>query len=428
MILDWLWTALITVIIIGINTTLWGIISFARWVVQPRALNRHRRDRRAPKRFQDKDVAILMAAHNEEPVLADALRSAASLLPPDQIHVVSDGSSDRTVAIAQELGVNVLDLQPNRGKAGALVAAIDKFDLMNQFKVVMLLDADSRLTSTYLKTALPCFDDPEVVAVSGVVKTITFPPPPTKVGRFILAHRTKVYAVTQQMVKYGQAIPRLNLMPIIPGFASLYRTDILSQIDIARPGLVLEDINMTFEIHTKRLGRIAFDPFIAVAYTQDPDNWHDYAKQLHRWCLGYWQTIRAHYRHFNLFWFSVALQAGELIVSSIVGLMMLPMLFLTVYLDLLAPYWGYPTINGHSIISTIPVHLFLLGFFAPDMLMTIAAVFLARRRDLALLAPLLVFVRIIDSCIVLWSLATALRAKSNGQWKSPTRRGISLGP
>ena len=58
----------------------------------------------------------------------------------------------------------------------------------------------------------------------------------------------------------------------------MYRVDVLDQIDIAAPGLVIEDFNMTFEVHAKKLGRIAFRPDVAVAYTQDPDTWDDCTK------------------------------------------------------------------------------------------------------------------------------------------------------
>jgi cellulose synthase/poly-beta-1,6-N-acetylglucosamine synthase-like glycosyltransferase len=363
-----------------------------------------------------------MAAHNEEAVLADSLRAASALLPPSQIHVVSDGSKDRTVEIAREFGVNVLDLQPNRGKAGALAAGIEHFALMEQFQVVLLLDADTRLSSNYLETGLPLFNDLDVVAVSGVVKTLMDPPPRTRTGLFLLSHRIRLYALTQQIVKYGQAAKWVNVMPICPGFASMYRTDILSQIDITRPGLVLEDINMTFEIHTKKLGRVAFDPNAAVAFTQDPDNWRDYMNQVYRWTLGYWQTIRVHKRHFGKFWMSVALQATETSMSVIALMCMVPAMLLTIYTDNLTHTYGTPVVMGHMVIGTLDFRYVLLGFFLPDMLLTIYAAISTRRPVLLLLAPLFPFMRFIDSYVVLRSIWAAWHTHSNGQWTSPARR------
>ena len=44
-----------------------------------------------------------------------------------------------------------------------------------------------------------------------------------------------------------------RVVTIVPGFASMYRTDAVAQIDVTGAGLVIEDFNMTFEIHAKKL-------------------------------------------------------------------------------------------------------------------------------------------------------------------------------
>jgi poly-beta-1,6-N-acetyl-D-glucosamine synthase len=418
------WVTVLTIVfVIGVNTLIWGSASVARVVA--RIVVRLRRRPAVAPRFRDEDVAIIMAAHNEAEVLADTLRAASALLPLSQIYVVSDGSKDATVAIAEEFGVNVLNLQPNRGKAGALAAGIEEFALMERFQVVLLLDADTRLSSNYLETGLPLFNDLDVVAVSGVVKTLTDPPPRTRTGRFLLSHRVRLYALTQQIVKYGQAAKWANVMPICPGFASMYRTDILSQIDITRPGLVLEDINMTFEIHTKKLGRVAFDPHAAIAYTQDPDNWRDYMRQVYRWTLGYWQTIRVHKQHFGKFWVSVAMQATETILSVLALMCLVPAMLLMAYTDTLAHTYGTPVVAGHMIVGTLDFRYVLAGFFLPDMLLTVYAAISTRRPGLLLLTPFFPFMRFIDSYIVLRSIWGAWHTHSNGQWISPERRNAN---
>jgi biofilm PGA synthesis N-glycosyltransferase PgaC len=418
------WVTVLTIVfVIGVNTLIWGSASVARVVA--RIVVRLRRRPAVAPRFRDEDVAIIMAAHNEAEVLADTLRAASALLPLSQIYVVSDGSKDATVAIAEEFGVNVLNLQPNRGKAGALAAGIEEFALIERFQVVLLLDADTRLSSNYLETGLPLFNDLDVVAVSGVVKTLTDPPPRTRTGRFLLSHRVRLYALTQQIVKYGQAARRANVMPVCPGFASMYRTDILSQIDITRPGLVIEDFNMTFEIHTKKLGRVAFDPRCAIAYTQDPDNWRDYMRQVHRWALGYWQTIRAHHRHFGKFWVWMAVKATETILSVVALICMVPVMLLTAYTDTLGHTYGNPVVAGHVVLGTLNYYYILLGFFGPDLLLTTYAVISTRRPSLLLLSPFFPFMRFIDSYITIRSIWAAFHTHSDGSWVSPVRRTTS---
>src|SRR4029450_7121923 len=97
----------------------------------------------------------------------------------------------------------------------------------------------------------------------------------------------------------------------------MYRTRILSSIDIDAPGLAIEDFNMTFEVHARRLGRIAFHPGRAIAYTQDPHTLRDYSKQVERWSLGFWQTLRRHGLHVGRFWCLLAAFVAEVLTSSV---------------------------------------------------------------------------------------------------------------
>ena len=50
------------------------------------------------------DVAVLIPAHNEALVIEDSLRSIMALVPAENVHVVSDGSTDATVDIARQAG------------------------------------------------------------------------------------------------------------------------------------------------------------------------------------------------------------------------------------------------------------------------------------------------------------------------------------
>ena len=411
---------LIAVLILGLNTLFWTAVGIGRFMV---GRLRPQRPTAAGQRFGTENVAVLIPAHNEEAVLYDSLMAASMLLPLSQIHVVSDGSSDRTVAIAEEFGVNVID-HPNRGKAGALAYAIEHFELERRFGVMLLLDADTRLSPDYLKTGLPLFNEPGVVAVAGRVKCLWDPPPRTAMGRLLVSYRSRLYAVVQLLVKYGQAARWANVVSIVPGFASMYRTDILHRIDITAAGLVIEDFNMTFDVHAKKLGRIAFRPNCAVAYTQDPDTWHDYRNQIRRWTLGYWQTVRRHgLRHVGTFWVSLTLQVFELISSSIILLSMLPLMAFEIYTETLARRYGGVIVAGHEVVGTLAPRFVVLGFLVPDLALTIFAAIALRRPSLLLLAPVFPFLRLVDAYVCLRSIPPSVwRTRSNGRWISPTRR------
>ena len=81
-------------------------------------------------------VAVVIPAFNEEATVAEVARVALEFTP--EVVVVSDGSSDLTVAAAQATGAQVLDLQPNGGKGAALYAGLQAA----QAEWVVMLDAD----------------------------------------------------------------------------------------------------------------------------------------------------------------------------------------------------------------------------------------------------------------------------------------------
>ncbi|MBG6059204.1 biofilm PGA synthesis N-glycosyltransferase PgaC [Cryobacterium sp. MP_M5] len=420
----------VLILVMGVNTALWGSVGAARVVAHwARRLSAHgSHSQLAPgahagsRRLTPDDVAVLVAAHNEELVIANTIRSAAGIVPVRNIFISSDASSDATADIARECGANVVELLPNRGKAGALVAAIDHFHLADRFAVVMLLDADTQLAPDYMATGLPFFDDPEVVAVAGRAATVTSPPSPTRLGRFLVAYRERFYVVVQYLLKFGQAARPANVVSIVPGFASMYRSRILADIDICAPGLAIEDFNMTFEVHAKKLGRIAFHPRAAIAYTQDPDTLRDYTKQLRRWTLGFWQTVRRHGFRYGRFWGALALYVFELITSSIMMLLFIPLLMLsigaTVWEEVAADHTGVVA----SIATAIPPTAVFVGVLLPDYLLTVLVVIVTRRPRYLVLGFAFPLVRVVDAAICLWTLPQAFFGRSTGTWKSPARR------
>lgn len=402
---DLVWGLATALLLLGLSTACWAGVGISRRLFQAGEPVHG-----AQHRITGHDVAVLIAAHNEEAVIESTLCAVRRLLPARQVFVVSDASTDRTVELARQHGVQVLDLRPNRGKAAALVAGLQHFALTRRFQVVMILDADTIPAEDYLVTALPMFDDPTVAAVAGRATT-RWSASPGWISRILLAHRERVYVLFQTLLKYGQAARYANAVAIVPGFASLYRADVLAQLDIAAAGLAIEDYNMTFEIHAKRLGRVAFDPSAARAMTQDPDNLADYMRQVGRWNLGFWQTLRRHRPQWRLFWLAVSLFAIEVVLSSVL-VIFLAAASLGVGIVLLAerPITGSPLVPA------------LLGVVVFDLVATLYVAMVARRPGMLLMAPAFIVVRVIDAVLCLRSLAQAMTRRSSGVWRSPARR------
>jgi cellulose synthase/poly-beta-1,6-N-acetylglucosamine synthase-like glycosyltransferase len=419
--------------VIGVGTLFWSTIGILRFVGE-------RRKKLSPGmpnygHFQvplegailPSEVAILMAAHNEDLVIRETISAAMALVPAGNIHIVSDGSTDGTVQACRESGARVLDLVPNRGKAGALFAGIEHFSLAARYKVVLLLDADTRLASDYLSTGLPAFRDPTVVAVAGRVKTSPLPPP-THMGRFLVAYRERFYQVVQLLHKYGQAAASANVVSIVPGFASMYRASVLKDINVTAPGLVIEDFNMTFELHAKKLGRIYFHPNAAVAYTQDPDNLRDYVRQMHRWNLGFWQTVRLHGLQKGRFWIALGVHIFELVSNSIMLVLLIPLLLLSTYLQFGLASSGDPPLPAVFASGVVRPQDVVLGVLLPDFMFSILAAIVLRRPAYLVLGLVFPLMRVVDASICLVTLPKAWFAHSSGSWASPARRPQSIKP
>ena len=371
-----------------------------------------------------RDVAVLIPAHNEALVLEESLLSIMALVPRDNVHVVSDGSTDATVEIARRSGARVIETQENVGKAGALEEAIGRFDLISRFPVVMLLDADTRVEPGYFTAALPIFENPQVVAVAGCVRTGRDRSIGLE-GKVLVGHRTRIYAIGQRALKFGQTWLRINATPIVPGFASLYRTEALPQIEMNPPGLVIEDFNMTFEVYQKGLGKVGFS-LQAVAITQDPDNLRDYVRQTRRWAIGLWQTVRRHPPQANLFTGMVTLLLIELITSSLLFFLLPLALIVLAVPDLFSDALTWPGFSEvHTVVAAhMTLTAVLFGVVLPDYLLTCAVAILERQPRLLLLGVFFPFLRVLDASIGLYAIPAAWLSRSSGRWKSPARRAV----
>lgn len=398
----------------GVSLIAWGIVGGCRLVSE--RLGSVGPPAGAGARLGPADVAVLVCAHNEEKTIHVCLDSAARLVSAGQIFVGSDGSTDATAAVARDRGCNVLELSPNRGKAGALAALLEHFDVCERFGAVLILDADAEIDARFFEHALPLFDDPKVVAVAGhaVPKWPRHWLPVWSL--FFVAYRTRLYRLTQALLRYGQTWKHTNVTFIVPGFSSMYRTSALPHIDITAPGLIIEDFNMTFELHRKRLGRVAYSPR-ARCISQEAHGLRDYVKQVRRWYLGFWQTVRRHGVWPGLFWLSLGLFVVEMLMQSVVFLAAPGVLaWLLVRPDEVLTLWLPP-------LGTVDLSLVdaLIGVFIADYGLTAVICAVERRPLLAVYGLGFAVLRWLDALLFLYTLPLAFTAKSDGRWVSPAR-------
>lgn len=150
----------------------WGLGAIVAWtyVVFPAVVLARGRWRPKPIEADDIDptVSVIIAAHNEAPVIRRRIENLLELDgPPDRLEIIvaSDGSTDATASIAAAVAtdrVTVLDL-PRVGKADALNAAVARAT----GEILVFSDANSEFAPDAIRRLVRPFADPAVGGVAG---------------------------------------------------------------------------------------------------------------------------------------------------------------------------------------------------------------------------------------------------------------------
>jgi hypothetical protein len=356
---------LLALLLIGINSPFLSALLLGR---------RRKRDTAFPDSGAGGAVAVLIAAHDREDRIAQAVSAAAAMVPPANVHVVSDDSTDRTAEVARECGARVAETMGRLGRAGAFDAAIQAFRLVDEFDFVVLLDADTVPAPDYLDRALPLFDDPAVVAVDGRVDLDGHWAGRSAIGKVLAAYQARAYAVAEWLRARRTGSP----VHVVPGAGRIYRSAVLRQVEINPPGAVVEYFDTTLQIHLERLGRIAFCPTARVSPSV-PARLADYRAQHRQWTTGFWRAMGGHGLGRD------AAKVVQLVLASV--------------LLVLAPV----ALVASAVPGLFPVGplTIALGVLVPDYLITL--VFVVARRQPRYLLPGLLFpaLRVLDAVHVL---------------------------
>ncbi len=142
------------------------------------ALARVRRARAvAPPPAQPPPVSLIVAAYDEEAVIARKVADALALdYPRDRLEVVvaSDGSNDATVAQARGAGADVVLDLPRGGKIRAQDAAV----AASRGEILAFSDANSSWEPGALRALVAAFGDPQVGYACGQVRFVSDPANP----------------------------------------------------------------------------------------------------------------------------------------------------------------------------------------------------------------------------------------------------------
>jgi cellulose synthase/poly-beta-1,6-N-acetylglucosamine synthase-like glycosyltransferase len=158
--------AVVTLFWVALGALVWTHLAYPAAATALAAL----RTRQVARGDRLPTVAVIVAAYNEESVIARRLENLRALeYPQDRIEVVvtSDASTDRTDELAAAAGVRVL-----RNRRGGKVAAQNRAVRETDAEIVAFTDANAAWAPDALRMLVRNFADPEVAYVCGQLKLL----------------------------------------------------------------------------------------------------------------------------------------------------------------------------------------------------------------------------------------------------------------
>ncbi len=148
------------------------------------------------------NVTAVIPAYNEEQTIADVVKCVKSIDKIQKVIVVSDGSTDSTAEIARECGADVIELDENVGKGGAIRAGINECGT----EIILFLDADLiGLTEKHVLDLIEPVIDNKTDMTIGIFKN----------GRMVtdLAQKVAPYLSGQRAIKKSiiDKIPNIDI-------------------------------------------------------------------------------------------------------------------------------------------------------------------------------------------------------------------------
>lgn len=242
-------------------------------------------------------VTVVVPAHNEEATLPTTLAALAEQTRlPDRVIVVADNCTDRTAAIAREMGHEAFETVRNtHKKGGALNQVLSRLlPVSGPDDVVLVMDADTSLGPRFLEVAARHLEeDPELAAVGGVFYG---EPGHGVLGQFQRNEYTRYSLQIRQ---------RRGRVFVLTGTATMFRAEALLDVAAARgvfipgePGQVYDTAALTEDneltLALKSLGATMMSPAECYVVTEIMPTWGNLWRQRQRWQRGALENLGAY--------------------------------------------------------------------------------------------------------------------------------------
>ena len=234
-------------------------------------------------------ITVLIAAHNEEAVVADILKALLEVdYPADRLTIlpVNDRSTDRTREIIDEFVIRHPRIQPfhrTEGKPGKAAALKEAMTRVNT-EIVLIFDADYVPGKALIRQLVAPFYDPEIGAVMG--RVIPLNVDKKLLTRLLDLERSGGYQVDQQ------ARMNLHMVPQYGGTVAGVRKIALEEIGGWNENALAEDTDLTYRLllagwKTGYANR-------AECYEEVPERWPVRVRQIMRWAKGHNQALTSY--------------------------------------------------------------------------------------------------------------------------------------
>lgn len=248
-------------------------------------LNQLQMDSMAQHKFEKPMVSIIVPCYNEEDVIELSLGSLMKIEYPNlEIIVIDDGSRDGTYFKAMHLSQLAGDdrvkvySQNNAGKAAALNHGLNRAT----GDLIMCVDADSKLSANSIEAGVRHFVDRQVGAVAGFI-TIG------NQHNILLKLQQLEYLVGLNFTR--RALSCVNLVPIVPGPAGLFRREAIYDVGgfHTDKDLFAEDAELTLRLLAKGWKIKSEEKMVAT--TEAPESTMALLRQRYRWNRGTYQAL-----------------------------------------------------------------------------------------------------------------------------------------
>jgi cellulose synthase/poly-beta-1,6-N-acetylglucosamine synthase-like glycosyltransferase len=231
-------------------------------------------------------LTVLVAAHNEEAVVADILKALLEAdYPAGKLTIipVNDRSTDGTRDIIDSFvdqNPRIVPFHRTGGKPGKAAALKDAMERVST-EVVLIFDADYVPGMALIRQLVTPFFDPEVGAVMGRVV-------PLNVGKKLLTRlldleRSGGYQVDQQ------ARMNLHMVPQYGGTVAGIRRTALEEIGGWNENALAEDTDLTYRMLLAGWKTVYENR--AECYEEVPERWPVRVRQIMRWAKGHNQVM-----------------------------------------------------------------------------------------------------------------------------------------